>query len=86
MANQRRGAPPLEGGEFLSAFGCSPAFSASDPVAYGADLHLLVSPAPREQGEGGCGACVLEVVSDRREGRVGRWCEFAMDGRFQLTV
>ena len=80
--SQRVGAAAQpESDEGRSAFGFRPPFAAADPVAYGADLHLLVGPAPGGQGKGS----ILEVLSDRHEGRIGRWGEFAVDGRFQLT-
>lgn len=71
--------------EARSAFGFAPAFAAADPVAYGADLHLGVGVAPAPATARGEEVCVLEVLADRNGGRIGRWGEFAVDGRFRLT-
>jgi hypothetical protein len=76
-------AQPDGEGEGRSAFGLHPPFTAADPVAYGADLHLLVGRPLGGRGEEE--RWIVEVLADRNEGRIGRWADFAIDGRFQLA-
>jgi hypothetical protein len=62
-------------------------------MSYGADLQILVSLVPKEQSDAALVfgsqvhnssrmVYVLEVLSDRSQGRIGRWSDFAVDEQF----